>query len=148
MNIKIRKMDMSDVQFALKAEMDAFGKTLSEKMLVNEMLHNKFAHYYVALVDDKRAGYVGFWLTEPNAEILNIVVAPAVRRQNVGSVLMDYVIATCKEKNIEMLTLEVRQTNQPAVDFYEKYGFKKEALRKRYYPDGEDALLMVKRIGG
>jgi ribosomal-protein-alanine N-acetyltransferase len=54
---------------------------------------------------------------------------------------------TIQGKELEMigLTLEVRVSNQAAINLYEKYGFKAEGLRKRYYKDtGEDAIIMWK----
>lgn len=148
MNIKIRKTDLSDIPFIYKEEVKIFGKSLGEKTLYNEVLYNKLSRYFTALVDDKRVGYIGSWLTEPNAEILNLLVIDAYRGQGIGKQLVSKVLDVCKSENIAMLTLEVRVSNEFAKRLYNSFGFYEGAIRKRYYGNGEDALLLVKEIGG
>jgi ribosomal-protein-alanine N-acetyltransferase len=47
---------------------------------------------------------------------------------------------------VEVSYLEVREHNQPAISLYQKFGFETMYVRKGYYPDGENALVMVKKI--
>ncbi|MFH5882538.1 MAG: ribosomal protein S18-alanine N-acetyltransferase [Candidatus Izemoplasmataceae bacterium] len=145
---RIRKMDMSDVEFVHQQEMDIFEKSLSKKTLYDEILYNKLAHYFIALKDNQRVGYVGCWITQPNAEIMNFLVIKSMRREKIGTKLMAFIIDLCSKEQVEALTLEVRKSNLQAIRFYESFGFKQEATRKKYYLNGEDALLMVKKIGG
>jgi ribosomal-protein-alanine N-acetyltransferase len=144
--IEIRKMDMSDVPFVYEEEIKIFGKSLGEKTLYNEILHNSLSRYFIACVDDQRAGYVGSWLTEPNAEILNLFVLEPYRGQKIGSLLMKKVIVECLENKIHQITLEVRQSNQYAITMYKDLGFTISHKREKYYSDGEDALLMIKDL--
>jgi ribosomal-protein-alanine N-acetyltransferase len=60
---------------------------------------------------------------------------------------MNKIIGVCNKNSIENLTLEVRESNIYAMELYRKLGFKKGAVRKAYYEDGEDALLMVLDLG-
>ena len=147
MDITIRKMDLSDITYVYNEELKIFGKSLGEKTLYNEIMYNDMSRYYIALVDDKRAGYVGSWLTLPNAEILNLFVSEKYRGLNIGRLLMDEVITVCNENKIENLTLEVRVSNDYAIKLYEGLGFEKATVRKKYYENGEDALLMVLNLG-
>ena len=147
MNIKIRKMDLSDITYVYQEELKIFGKSLGEKTLYNEIMYNDMSRYFIALVDGKRAGYVGSWLTIPNAEILNLFVSEKYRGLKLGIELMEKVIEICNDMELENLTLEVRGSNTYALSLYQQLGFKKEAIRKNYYEDGEDALLMVKKLG-
>ncbi len=144
--VKIRKTDMSDVPYIYQEELKIFGKSLGEQTLYNEVLHNKLSHYFTALVDDKRAGYVGSWLTDPNAEILNLFVSEKYRGNKIGTLLMKAVIDRCIEEKVEFLTLEVRPSNTFAIKMYEDLGFKQSHLRKNYYSNGEDALFMILKI--
>ena len=146
--LKVRKMDVSDIRFVDQAERDQFGKSLSEKTLSNELLYNDLAYYYMALIDSKRVGYIGVWITIPNAEITTIMVIPEYRHQGLGRELMRCVYQLCQEKNVDDLTLEVRVSNEQAIQFYHLQGFKIVSIRKNYYDDGEDAYLMVKHLGG
>lgn len=147
MSIKIRKMDLSDVPFVYREEVKIFGKSLGEKTLYNEIMYNDLSRYFIAMVEGKRAGYVGSWLTIPNAEILNMFVSDEYRGQGIGLKLLHKVIDVCEDNEIEHLTLEVRASNRYALNLYTSLGFKEEAVRKQYYGDGEDALLMVKKLG-
>lgn len=147
MDIQVRKMDLSDIPFVYQEELKIFGKSLGEKTLYNEIIYNEMSRYFIALVDGKRAGYVGSWLTIPNAEILNLFVSEKYRGLGLGKELMAKVIEVCKEHNIEQLTLEVRQSNVYAKELYASLGFQDVAIRKKYYENGDDALLMSKILG-
>ena len=147
MEIVIRKMDLSDIPYVYKEELKIFGKSLGEKTLYNEIMYNDMSQYFIVLVDGKRAGYVGAWLTVPNAEILNLFVSDKYRGLALGMKLMNKIIEVCNENNINDLTLEVRESNRYAFELYSKLGFKIGTTRKKYYADGEDALLMVLNLG-
>lgn len=144
----MRKMDLSDISFVYEEEIKIFGKSLGEKSLYNEILYNKMSRYFIALVDGKRVAYVGSWLTIPNAEILNLFVIEKYRGLGIGKRLINKVIKVCNEENIEMLTLEVRASNEFAIKMYKELGFTVGTIRKKYYENSEDALLMVLDLGG
>lgn len=143
MDIVLRKMDLSDIPYVYNEELKIFGKSLGEKTLYNEVLYNELSRYFIVLVDGKRAGYVGSWLTEPNAEILNLFVSEQYRGLGLGKKLMDEVIGVCHKEKIEAITLEVRKSNVHAVKMYEDLGFEVSHIRKNYYADHEDAYLMI-----
>ncbi len=148
MNVKIRKMDLSDIPFVYEEEIKIFGKSLGEKTLYNEIIYNKLSRYFIALVEGKRVAYVGSWLTVPNAEILNLFVTEKYRGQRIGKQLINKVIELCIQEKLEMLSLEVRVSNLHAIKMYEELGFKVGTIRKKYYENSEDALLMVLDLGG
>lgn len=148
MNIKIRKTDLSDIPFIYKEETKIFGKSLGEKTLYNEVLYNKLSRYFTALVNGKRIGYIGSWLTVPNAEILNLLVVNELQGNGIGKRLVEEVIRVSEKELIEMLSLEVRVSNIKAINLYKSLGFYEGTIRKKYYGNGEDAVLMVKDIGG
>jgi len=141
-------MDLSDISFVYEEETKIFGKSLGEKALYNEIMYNDLSRYFILLVDDKRAGYVGSWLTLPNAEILNLFVLDKYRGQKMGKMLMEKVIEVCKENDIEILSLEVNVNNKYAINMYNELGFIIGSVRKNYYNNKEDALLMIKELGG
>ena len=130
MEIVIRKMDLSDIPYVYKEELKIFGKSLGEKTLYNEIMYNDMSQYFIVLVDGKRAGYVGAWLTVPNAEILNLFVSDKYRGLALGMKLMNKIIEVCNENNINDLTLEVRESNRYAFELYSKLGFKIGTTRK------------------
>ena len=147
MDISIRKMKLNDISFVYKEELKIFGKSLGESTLFKDIMYNDMSLYFIAIVDEKRAGYVGSWLTIPNAEILNLFVLEQYRGKKIGKKLMNEVIDACQKKNIEMLTLEVNENNNYAIKMYEDLGFYVSHKRKKDYDNKEDALLMIKEIG-
>lgn len=146
MNITIRKMDLSDIPYVYNEELKIFGKSLGEKTLYNEIIYNDMSKYFIALVDKKRAGYVGSWLTLPNAEILNLFVSEQYRGLKIGKQLMENVLKVCEEHSIEAISLEVRPSNTHAIKMYEDLGFSLSHIRKNYYGNKEDAYMMIKNL--
>jgi len=141
-------MDIADVRFVYDLEKETFGKSLEKPMLYKEILYNDMAHYFVVMDDDTRVGYIGLWLTRPNAEIINLAVVPLKRNKGYGKALMEETIAFCAREGVDTLTLEAKATNMKLIGFYEHLGFEKISVRKKYYSDGTNALLMAREIGG
>ncbi|MGC9112250.1 ribosomal protein S18-alanine N-acetyltransferase [Acidilobus sp.] len=79
--------------------------------------------------------------------VISIAVLAEYRRKGVGSALMHEAINVLKSKyDVDAIYLEVRVSNAPAINLYEKFGFEKARIIKGYYRDGEDAYVMVKRL--
>ena len=90
-------------------------------------------------------GYIFNHYVIPELHISKIATHRAFQRQGLALVLMDDLFAFCDTKGIDEITLEVRVSNTPARQLYYGLGFKDEYIRKKYYPDGEDAMFMVLR---
>lgn len=92
---------------------------------------------------DPIIGFAGMWLMFDEAHITTIGVHPDYRGQSLGELLMVHLIVEAVSRGAEMVTLEVRVSNEPAQSLYRKYGFTTEGIRRRYYSDnGEDAYIM------
>jgi len=88
-------------------------------------------------------GYGGLWLTENEAHITTIALAPAHRGRSVGELLLNGLIDHALDLRATWLSLEVRVSNTVAQNLYLKYGFRPAGTRARYYTDNnEDALIM------
>jgi ribosomal-protein-alanine N-acetyltransferase len=86
--------------------------------------------------------YVAFSLIAGEMEVMNIATHPDHRRRGLGALLLGKALAVCKGEKAEQCFLEVRRSNQAAIDLYRKFGFIHVGDRKNYYPDNnEDALL-------
>jgi ribosomal-protein-alanine N-acetyltransferase len=81
------------------------------------------------------------------AELLRIGVDPATRGRGIAGLLLDATLARLRELGIRRCWLEVRPSNRTALRLYAKHGFRHEGTRRRYYADGEDALLYVRDEG-
>ena len=102
----------------------------------------------VVLARGTLAGYVFCAFAGGEVHVNKISVAPAFRRQRVGSALMDEVFNFAARVNAEEMYLEVRVSNHAARVFYDKFGFSEAGRRRGYYVDGEDALVMVRKLPG
>ena len=105
-------------------------------------LNNDFMHI-ITYKDSIIKGVLVYSLIYDRVEIDYIIVDEKYRNHGIATKLLNYVI---ENNNISNITLEVRESNVIAINFYEKNGFKKAAIRKNYYKN-EDAILMIKKIG-
>jgi len=89
-------------------------------------------------------GFVGVWLMPDEAHIVTIAVRESHRGRGIGELLLIAAIELATLDDREVVTLEVRASNQAAQALYEKYGFRKVGVRHRYYSDNqEDAVIMT-----
>lgn len=82
------------------------------------------------------------------AEILDVVVAPAWRRRGIGARLVNSLLVRLWARGLRTATLEVREGNAAALALYRRLGFAVAGRRPGYYPDGEAAVIMSRRHEG
>ena len=93
------------------------------------------------------AGYIGSQSLPPEADVLNLAVAPDCRRQGLGRKLLCTLTELLHSRGIESLSLEVRPTNQAALALYSDLGFAQVGRRPKYYVNPtEDALILRKEL--
>ena len=93
--------------------------------------------------DNRMIGFIIFSPISPEAHILSISVRNEMQSKGIGTLLLKSMLDQCKVMNYKKIFLEVRVSNEKAINFYEKFGFSKDAIRNNYYTDNsEDALLM------
>ncbi len=93
--------------------------------------------------DSEIIGFIIFSPINPEAHILSISVTKKIQSKGVGSLLLQSMLDQCAAMNYKKIFLEVRTSNLQAINFYQKFGFSKDAIRDNYYKDNsEDALLM------
>lgn len=144
--IKIQKMTDAHVAQVAELEKLCFSDPWSENSVASE-LNNRLSLWLVALDGDTVAGYVGSQSVLDQADMMNIAVHPAYRRQGIGRDLVLALSDALKEKGICGLMLEVRQSNAPAIALYEQLGFVQVGLRKNYYRNPkENALILRKEL--
>jgi ribosomal-protein-alanine N-acetyltransferase len=142
----IRDMREDDIPAVVKIEQISFSTPWSEQSFFDE-LYKKYALSKVAVFTRKIIGYISADYQLHEAYILNLAVHPDFRRRGVATILMNDVTRELKKRGCVFLYLKVRVSNTGAKKFYERFGFKTEGIRKKYYgtPD-EDALLMMGRL--
>ena len=146
-NIRIVPMTADHLDALEQLERTCFSRPWSRKMLAEE-LDNQCAAFLVAedAATGQVIGYAGLLVAADEGYITNIAVAESCRRQGLGRAMLGALIDHCRESGASFLTLEVRQSNAPAIALYESMGFLPEGRRKNFYRQPtEDAILMTKR---
>lgn len=120
-----------------------FSTPWSEKQILDE-LENPLAAYFAALEGETVAGYIGSQTVLGEACVMNVAVRPGFRGRGVSKLLMQALVDHCKATDCTLLTLEVRESNEPALGLYRSFGFELQGKRRNYYTDPkEDALIMT-----
>lgn len=141
--MEIVKMTASDCCELAELDKICFSTPWS-KQSFSEETKNSLATYLLAKADGKIVGYCGFWRVSGEAQVTNIAVLPEYRRQKIAQNLVEKMLELCEED--EQIVLEVRESNFAAISLYEKLGFTKEGIRKRFYHDPiEDGITMLRR---
>jgi [ribosomal protein S18]-alanine N-acetyltransferase len=103
------------------------------------------------VIEDKNK-VVGFLVARAvvaEAEILNLCVVPEKRRTGLAEALLTTAVAELRRTRVDRLFLEVRESNTPAITFYEKHNFRETGRRPGYYRDPDEAaVLMMKELTG
>ena len=118
------------------------NKILSTYFVDKELKSNPFGIFLVYKKNEEVIGYLYYSLIYDRIEINQIEVLEEERKKGIGSSLIEYLISN---NNMD-ITLEVRKDNYPAINLYNKCGFKEVAIRKGYYK-GIDGILMERKIG-
>lgn len=142
MNISIRPMDISDLDLIkdyLQSDFDDFWNV----NILKQELENPNSEYFVALEANEIIGFAGIWTAVDDIHITNIVTKKDKRNHGIGSRLLEHLISVSYKKHLSSLTLEVNENNTPAINLYEKYQFQKIGLRKNYYGQNENAIIMT-----
>jgi len=141
--VVIEEMTLDDVAGVQEVERASFPIPWPANAFRHELKENKNARYIVAREGGRIVGYAGLWLMVDEAHITTFAVHPDQRRRRIGERLLVRLFEMAAAMNADWLTLEVRASNLAAQKLYEKYGFRRAGVRRRYYSDNsEDALIM------
>ncbi len=124
---------------------------IASQTLTEQYNPSLFAFFYetnpdgfiVATLNHKIIGFlIGVKITNQKTKILMISVSPKYQKQKIGTKLLEEFINRTQKENIHTIELEVRIDNKKAINFYEKYGFRKTIKIKEFYQDHEAAYTM------
>ncbi len=128
-------------------ESEAFDQPWSVRMFIPEVA-DRNAFYLVGVRGENEViCYGGFHKVLDEAHITNIAVKAEERCKGIGRTLMRELIECARRAGVNRVTLEVKDTNLAAVSMYRSFGFTVEGIRKRYYANRYDALVMWLTIG-
>lgn len=129
----------ADAEAIAAIEAICFPEAWSRDMVAEAMANGTF---YKAVFDDERlVGYAAAKIVIDEGQVANIAIHPDYRGKGLGKWITHNMIAQCFDSGCELITLEVRHTNEIAISLYTSLGFKEVGRRKGYYSDA-DAVLM------
>jgi ribosomal-protein-alanine N-acetyltransferase len=139
-----RLSSKEDLDGVLALEEASFNNPTTREWYEGELKRPDVCFIYVLRTPEHPvAGFCAFWLVADQAHINNLAVLPELRSRGLGTQLLEAVIAEAAHLGAGVLTLEVRESNTPALRLYQRAGFQTAGVRKNYYTKPvEDALIL------
>lgn len=137
--IRIEKLTKNMIEDVFEIEKTFFDLKTNQSML--DSFDSENLYYFVMFLNDEIVGFLECSIVLDEAELFEIAIKKEFQGQKLSIELMNYFIDFCKEKNVSTIFLEVNTINSKAISLYEKFGFVRYGLRKKYYGDN-DAVLM------
>ena len=147
-SVRIVPMTSAHLDEVADLERVCFSTPWSRNMLAEE-LDNACSAFLVALDPDDGSvvGYAGLLVIADEGYITNVAVRPESRRGGVAGQLLDVFLNFAEANQLAFLTLEVRESNYPAIALYGSRGFRGVGRRKNYYEHPkEDAIIMTREF--
>src|SRR5947207_5663082 len=153
--LEIRRMRPDDLDDVMVIERAAFRHPWSPELFRRELEHD-WSTILVAVEpltsasgkgSERIIGFLIYWLVHDEVHVLNVAVGPEYRRKGVARMLMAECEKRAHQASAALMTLEVRRSNQAALDLYREFDYRAVGVRPNYYVDeGEDAIVMVKEL--
>lgn len=146
----VATLQESDLDDVLAIEAASFNNPWTRDMFLRELANSGVSYGYVLRRPDGRAAaFCTIWVVVDEVHINNIAVDPAWRGQGLGQALLEFVLRFWSKQGAERATLEVRRSNETAINLYVKLGFTVAGTRRAYYTEPvEDALVLWREGGG
>lgn len=142
--IRVRTPRDDDLAAVIDLEKRSFTDPWDRTSLEQELNCDSLRLALVAEASGRVAGYLMAWKIVDQLHILNLASDPGLRRRGVGTALLMTAAGRAAKLGLTEITLEVRRSNQEALNFYLGHGFAQTGLRPGYYADnGEDAIIMA-----
>ncbi len=144
-NIQIKKMSNEDIIPSLELEQTHNIHILNNEILNSDLKMDNY-YYIVAKIDEKIIGYAGISFVLDSADLISIVIDKKYTNMGIASLMLENIYNFCMKNSIKVILLEVRKSNIPAQNLYTKHNFKQISIRKNYYDNIEDAIIMKKEL--
>ncbi len=140
-----REWRIGDLDQIAAIEAESFSDPWTRRMLADSFLSDRFTG---VLLEEEGSivAYGGMSVVCDEAEIELVAVSEMFRRCGRGTKIVSDLLELASARGVKRVFLEVRVSNAPAQILYLKSGFRGLYCRTRYYPDGEDAVVMVKEL--
>ena len=146
-SVTIERMQPEHLPDVVRIEQASYPDPWSHASFSKELTSSPASFVMVARRSDMVVGYVVAWFVLDEAHIGNVAVAPEVRRQGIGRMMMEWLQEQAIEHGCTYSSLEVRESNTAARQLYIHLGYRPVGRREQYYRNPrEDAIVMVKTI--
>jgi ribosomal-protein-alanine N-acetyltransferase len=142
----IRPAAATDVPALLALEADLFGPDAWGEASLRDELEGPGRRAVVLVSGADVLGYAVTMRAGDVVDLQRIAVRPDRQRQGLAALLLAEVAAAARADGADRMLLEVSDANAAAVAFYDKQGFKRIDVRRRYYRDGSDALVLARPL--
>ncbi len=136
---KENSISQNQLKEIMEIERASFNSPWSETMFLSPDENTLLAYH-----NNKIVGYIVYSTVLDECHILNVAVHPDFRRMGIAQKMLDFLFKEGEKEGLNFYYLEVSVKNIPALNFYKKNGFRKLGVRKNYYNDGTDAIVMVR----
>jgi ribosomal-protein-alanine N-acetyltransferase len=139
----INPMQLADIAEVRAIELEVFPTPWPSNAYQRELNSNRSAHYFCLWRSSSIAAYGGLWSVGEEAHVTTIGVRRSEQGKGFGKAMFMALVNRSYSLGANFVSLEVRPTNEPAIQLYESFGFKVMGRRRGYYTDnGEDAMVM------
>jgi ribosomal-protein-alanine N-acetyltransferase len=146
MTVSIRNTESGDVDCILELEQQNFSFPHTREQLEYE-IHDQVYSLLTATENDAVLGYAGLMHAADEGYITNVVVSKEFRRCGIADLLLESIEQEASKLNLSFISLEVRESNYPAIKLYLKNGYIKKAVLPMYYQKPkEDGIIMTKYL--
>lgn len=142
--LAISHMQRRHIRSVMAIEQQVYPRPWTSRVFEEEiiLMHQKHRYYLVAHVGNEVVGYGGLLFAGDDAHVTNLAVNPTWHRRGIATELLLELVWEARVRGFSALTLEVRHTNVAAQDLYRRFGLAPAGVRKKYYENTDDAIVM------
>ncbi len=145
MGFVICDADERDIPSIEQIEKQCFSMPWTQAQLKSQLRDSQHEFLTAESDDGTVMGYIGMLYVLDEGYISNVAVGHEYRRQGIADELIRELLSRAERLELAFVTLEVRESNAPAIALYSKNGFIPVGFRKNYYEcPRENAILMTK----
>jgi [ribosomal protein S18]-alanine N-acetyltransferase len=143
-DLVIVPMRRAHIRKIMPIEQQVYPRPWTAQVFIEELEQARVGkrHYLVGTIGDELVGYGGLLYVENDAHVTNIAVHPMWRSRGIATELLLDLAWEANRRGCEAMTLEVRHTNVAAQKLYRRFGFVPAGVRKKYYENRDDAIVM------
>ena len=133
-----------EIDAMLAIEQASFTNPWTREMYLAELKNQGVSFFFLARDKNRQiVGFCSFWRVLDELHINNLAVLPEYRRSGIATALLSRVLEEAVRLGTRRTMLEVRRSNVPAQELYQKFGFTVSGVRSKYYTNPpEDALVL------